>query len=100
MITTAAMPNALPAEPCKPWSSRAIESPSRALRDLSLESFAEEVKDFTRPRSAYSPGGTPTRDNGQRCLLHRKPQGRKIRSDNRRSGEPARLDGFAVIRFR
>ena len=33
-------------------------------------------------------------------LLHRKPQGRKISSDNRRSGEPARLDGFAVIRFR
>ena len=43
---------------------QAIESPSSALRDLSLESFVEEVKDFTRPRSAYSPGGAPTRDNG------------------------------------
>ena len=42
--TTAAIPNALPAEPCKPWSSRAIESPSSALRDLSLEPFSEEVR--------------------------------------------------------
>src|SRR5258708_9169768 len=34
------------------------------------------------------------------CLLRRKPQGYKIRSHNRISGEPARLDRFAVIRLR
>src|SRR5204863_9723176 len=33
-------------------------------------------------------------------LLRRKPQCRKIGSDNRISGEPARLDSFAVVRFR
>src|SRR6266849_7833413 len=39
-------------------------------------------------------------DKGSPCSLRRKPQGRKIGSDNRNSGEPARLDRFAVIRFR
>src|SRR2546428_11456480 len=39
-------------------------------------------------------------DKGSPCSLRRKPQGRKIDSDNRNSGEPARLDRFAVIRFR
>src|SRR2546425_5155288 len=34
------------------------------------------------------------------CLLRGKPQGRKIGSDNRIPGEPARLGCFAVIRFR
>src|SRR5258706_366660 len=33
-------------------------------------------------------------------LLRRKPQGREIGSDDRNSGEPARLDRFAVIGFR
>src|SRR5439155_2867897 len=39
-------------------------------------------------------------DKSETRLLRRKPQGCKISSDNRNSGEPARLDRFAVIRFR
>src|SRR5712691_5969473 len=42
----------------------------------------------------------PTDQRWLTLLLRRKPQGRKIGSDNRISGEPARLDRFAVIRFR
>src|SRR5213078_958631 len=34
------------------------------------------------------------------CLLRRKPQGRKVGSHNRISGETARLDHFAVIGLR
>ena len=34
------------------------------------------------------------------CLLCRKPQGRKIGSHDRISGEPARFDRFAVIHLR
>src|SRR5213078_2293258 len=34
------------------------------------------------------------------CLLRRKPQGRKVGSHNRISGEPACVDRFAVIRLR
>src|SRR6266849_6181536 len=62
--------------------------------------FPDPSNAVARERSIARGDSSPLADRGWTRLLRRKPQGRKIGSDNRRSGESARLDCFAVIRFR